>query len=246
MRRPPAVVSTAQRPLRFWTRAVPALARHIFSTMPWLTLVAGCASGTVVLALMAHFAGHSPLDQNTVRATFLPAVGALAFVPHVQFRPVIQTTPIPTWIAPAGQILLALPVLALTCSVQLDLMASTAPAQYSRHLPAVYPLVAQLTGWCLLVLSIAACCERTRYATLSGAIAASVTFVAIAAAWFIPPLSRHLLNPPDTARAVTIAWYSIAAAALAVGSLAIRDQWHRYAPRRRRATTIAAAGSRVA
>jgi len=181
---------------------------------------------------MAHFAGHSPLDQNTVRVTFLPAVGALAFVPHVQFRPVIQTTAIPTWIAPAGQVLLALPVIALTCAVQLGLMASTAPAAYRMHLPAVYPLVAQLTGWCLLTLSIAACCERTRYAALSGAIAAPVTFVAIAAAWFISPLSRHLLSPPGTADAVTVAWYTIAAAALAVGSLAIRDQWHRYARRR--------------
>jgi len=200
--------------------------------MPWVTLLAGCASGTVVLALMAHFAGHSPLDQDTVRLTFLPAVAALAFVPHVHFRPVIQTTPVATWVTAAGQILLAFPVLALTCAVQLDLMASTFPAQYRRHLLAVYPLIAQLTGWCLLTLSIAACCERTRYAALSGAIAAPVTCVVIAAVWFSPPLDRYLLSPPETARTVTVAWYTIAAAAGAVGCLAIRDQWHRYARRR--------------
>ncbi len=224
-------VNHLQRPRRFWRHAVLGLARHIVATMPWVTLLAGCASGTVVLALMAHFAGHSPLNQDNVRVTFLPAVGALAFVPHVHFRPVVQTTAVPTWIAPAGQVLLALPVVALTCWVQLGLMASTFPAHFAGRLPAVYPLIAQLTGWSLLALSIATCCERTRYAALSGAIAAPVTFVAIAAASFLPPLDRHLLSPPDSARAATIAWYSIAAATGALAILAIRDQWHRYTRR---------------
>ena len=199
--------------------------------MPWGTLLVGCASGTVVLALMAYFAGHSPLDQNTVRLTLLPAVGSLAFVPHIHFRPLIQTTPVPIWVASVAQMLLAVPVLAITCAVQLDLMTSTSPTPYRTQLPAVYPLVAQLTGWSLLALSIAAGCERTRYAALSGAISAPLTFVAIAAAWFIPPLRRHLLSPPDTAMAATIAWYTIATAALIVAAFATRDQWHRYARR---------------
>jgi hypothetical protein len=224
-------VNPVERPRRFWIRSVPGLARHTFATMPWVTLIAGCASGTFVLAVMAHFAGHSALNQDNVRLMFLPAVGALAFVPHVHFRPVVQTTPVPTWIAPAGQVLLAVPVLALTCWVQLTLMTSTFAAQDAKHLPAVYPLIAQLTGWCLLSLSIAACCERTRYAALSGAIAAPLTFVAIAVAAFVPPLDRHLLSPPETARIDTIAWYSISAAALALGIVAIRDQWHRYVRR---------------
>ena len=224
-------VNPVERPTRFWIRSVPGSARHTLATMPWATLVAGCASGTVVLALMAHFAGHSPLNQDNVRLTFLPAVGALAFVPHVQFRPVTQTTPVPTWMAPAGQVLLAIPVLAVTCWVQLELMTSTYPARDANHLPAAYPLIAQLIGWSLLALSIAACCERTRYAALSGATAAPVTFVAIAAASCIPPLSGHLLSPPNTAHAVTITWYTISAAALALAIVAIRDQWHRYARR---------------
>lgn len=224
-------VNQAKRPRRFWGHAGPGLARHIVATMPWVTLLAGCASGTVVLAVMAHFAGHSPLNQDNVRMTFLPAVGAVAFVPHVHFRPAVQTTAVPTWIAPAGQVLLALPVVALTCWLQLGLMASTYPAHFADRLPAVYPLIAQLTGWSLLALSIAACCERTRYAALSGAIAAPVTFVVVAAASFMPPVDRYLLSPPSTARAATIAWYSISAAALALAIVAIRDQWHRYARR---------------
>jgi hypothetical protein len=223
------VAQTSRRPRRFWIHATPGLARHIFWTMPWATLLAGGATGTVVLALMAHFAGHSPLNQNTVRLTFAPAVGALAFVPHIHFRPLTQTTPVSICVASAGQMLLAIPVIALTCALQLGLMTSTYPAPDRARLPAVYPLIAQLTGWSLLALSIAACCERTRYAALSGAISAPVTFVAIAAAWFIPPLHRLLLSPPNSAIAVTIAWYTIAAAALAVAVLASRDQWHRYA-----------------
>jgi hypothetical protein len=224
-------VNPVKRPSRFWIRSVPGLARHAFATMPWVTLIAGCASGTFVLAVMAHFAGHSALNQDNVRLTFLPAVGALAFVPHVHFRPIVQTTPVPTWIASAGQVLLAIPVLALTCWVQLDLIASTFPAHDAKQLPAVYPLIAELTGWSLLALCIAAGCDRTRYAALSGAIAAPFTFVAVALATFIPPFDRHLLSPPNTAHAVTIAWYSICAAALALAIVGIRDQWHRYVRR---------------
>jgi hypothetical protein len=226
-----SVALTVRRPRRFWIPATPGLVRHVVRTMPWVTLLAGCASGTLVLALMAHFAGHSPLDQNTIRLTFVPALGALAFVPHIHFRPLIQTTPVAIGITSAGQMLLAIPVIALNCALQLGLMASTYPAPDRGRLPAVYPLIAQLTGWSLLALSVAACCERTRYAALGGAIAAPVTFVAISAAWFVPPLDRLLLSPPNSDIAVTITWYTIAAAALAVAVLATRDQWHRYGRR---------------
>ncbi len=144
----------------------------------------------------------------------------------------VRSGRLPEWNRLGGRSLLALPVLAVTCAVQLDLMASTFPALYRTHLPAVYPLVAQLTGWSLLALSIAAGFERTRYAALSGAVSAPVTFIAIAAAWFIPPLNRHLLSPPDTDGAATIAWYTVAVSALAVAIVAIRDPWHRYTRRR--------------
>jgi hypothetical protein len=220
-----------QRPRLFWARAFPVLTQHIMATTPWVTLLAGCASGTVMLALMAHFAGHTPLNQNAVRVTFLPVVAALAFVPHLHLRPIIETTPVPAWIASAGQMLLALPVLALTCWVQLRLMTTTVPAGSAGHLPAFYPLLAQLMGWSALEVALANCCERTRYAALSGAIAASVTFVAIAAATFIPTLKRHLLTPPATPHAATIAWYTITAVMLALTCVAIRDQWQRYTRR---------------
>jgi hypothetical protein len=88
----------------------------------------------------------------------------------------------------------------------------------------VYPLLAQLTGWSLLTVAIAACCERTRYAALSGAIATAVSFALIAATSYAGVIKRRLLAPPATPHAATIAWYAIAAAALALTCLAIGDQ----------------------
>jgi hypothetical protein len=224
-------VSTTKRARGFWPRAVPVFARHIFRTTPWVTLIAGCASGTVILALLAHVTNHSPISQGTVRVTFLPAVATLAFVAHVQFRPVMQTTPVPTWIAAAGQTLLALPVLALTCWVQLRLMTSTYPPASAGHLPAVYPLLAQLTGWSALTVALAAGCERTRYAALSGAIAVPVSFAIIAVTTYTPGFERHLFTPPASPHAAAIASCAIAAAGLALTCLAIRDQWQRYTRR---------------
>lgn len=158
-------------------------------------------------------------------------MAALAFVSHVRFRPVIHTTPLPSWIAPVGHTLLSLPVVGLTCRMQLGLMASTVHAAYGRHLPAVYPLLAQLTGWCAFTMAVAACCERTRYAVLSGAIAVPVSFAAIAIATYTPAIKRVLATPPATPHAVTVGWYTITSAALVLTGLAIRDQWQRYTRR---------------
>ena len=70
--------------------------------------------------------------------------------------------------------------------------------------------------------------SRSRYADLGGAIAAPVSFAAIALAWHVPVSARLLVGPPATAHGVTIAWYAVASAALALTCVAMRDQWHRY------------------
>ena len=88
--------------------------------------------------------------------------------------------------------------------------------------------IAQLTGWCAVTVAAAACADRSRYADLGGAIAAPVGFAAIALAWYAPVTSRFLVEPPATAHGVTIAWYAIATAGLALTCAAMRDQWHRY------------------
>jgi hypothetical protein len=218
------------RPRLSWLRALPFLARPITRTMPWATLITGCLAGTVFLAVLAHVAHTSGwlLGQGAVRLAFLPAVAALAFVPRVPFRPLTQAVPVPAWVAPAGHLLLAVPVLAATCWAQLRIMAQTIPPHTLGPHPAVYPLLAQLTGWSAVTVATAACAGRSRYADLGGAIAASVSFAAIALTWYVPASARLLVGPPATAHGVTIAWYAVASAALALTCVAMRDQWHRY------------------
>jgi hypothetical protein len=199
--------------------------------MPWATLITGCLAGTAYLAVMAHIAdaSHSPLGQGFVRLAFLPAVAALAFVPRAPFRPLTQTTPVPAWVAPAGHLLLAAPILAVTCWAQLRISTHAI-----GHPSAVYPVIAQLTGWCAVTMAAAASVDRSRYADLGGAIAAPVSFAAIALAWYAPMTSKFLTEPAATPHGVTIAWYAIAAAALALTCAALRDQWHRYTRNLRR------------
>ena len=219
-----------RRPRLSWLRALPLLARPITRTMPWVTMLTGCLAGTGYVAVLAHVAGasHSPLGQSTVRLAFLPAIAALAFVPSAPFRPLTQATPVPAWVAPAGHLLLAALILTVTCWTQLRIMAHTIPPHALGRTPAIYPLIAQLTGWCTVTVAAAACSQRSRYADLGGAIAAPVSFAAIALARYAPITSKLLTEPPAAPHGVTIAWYAIATAALALTCVAMRDQWHRY------------------
>lgn len=222
--------TAAHRPGRSWPHALPALTRHVTRTTPWATLLAGCLTATVVLALLRYAAprSHTFVDQNTMRFTVLPAVVALAFVPRTPFRPVVDATPVPAWVTSAGQTLLAVPALALTCWVQLLLIRHHTPPGVISHPPAVYPLLAQITGWCTLTVAVAACCDRSRYADLGGAPAAPASLALIALATYSPKVSHLLATPPANPHAATVAWYTIAAAALVLTCAAMRDRWHRY------------------
>lgn len=216
------------------SKATILLVRHAVMTTPWATLIAGCVAGTAVLTLLAYFAGtaHTPLDQTAVRLTLLPAVAALAFVPHHPLRELAQTTPMPAWITTATHIITAIPPLVVTTWVQLHIMAHTDPAIARHHLPAVYPLIAQLIGWAAVAVAIGSGCDRTRYADLTGAIAAPATLAVIAFSWFTPGIKDLLVTGPATPRNATIAWYTIAAASLAIATSALRDTWHRYTRQR--------------
>jgi hypothetical protein len=215
-------------------RVLPLLTRHIIRTMPWTTLIAGCLAGTAILAVVAHFAdsAHWSLSQTAVRTAFLPAIAGLAFVPRTWFRPLTHATPVPARVAPAGHILLAAPVLAVTCWAQLRIMNHTIPPSALGQSPAVYPLIAQLAAWSVITVAAASCTDRSRYADLSGAIAIPVSLAVIALAWYTPITGGFLVEPPDTAEGVTIACYAIATAALVVSCAAMRDQWHRYSRHR--------------
>jgi hypothetical protein len=221
---------TAGRPRRSGLRVLPPLTRPIVRTMPWATLITGCLAGTVFLAIQAHVARTSgwQLRQGNVRLALLPAVAALAFVPRAAFRPLTQTTPVPAWVAPACHLLLAAPIMALTCWTQLRVMAYTIPPHALGHASAAYPLIAQFAGWCAVTVAAAVCVDRSRYADLGGAVAVPVSFGVIGAAWSVPATAGILVDPPATAHGMTAAWYVIASAALAVTCVAMRDQWHRY------------------
>ena len=230
----------ARRPGRCWPRALPPLARHVLRTTPWAVLVAGSLTGTGLLAVLAFVArtSHLALNPKVVDLAFVPVVAALAFVPRDPFRPVAQAAPVPAWLTSAGQLLLAVPVLVVTCWGQLRLMdyTVTPPTPGTLvHLPAVYPLLAQLTGWCAITVAVAAGCDRSRYADLGGAVAAPVSLAVIALAWYTPVLDDLLATPPTNPHAATTAWGTITAAALVLTCLAMRDRWQRYthAPRRR-------------
>jgi hypothetical protein len=213
-----------------WLRALPALARPVALTMPWVTLIAGCLAGTAYLAVMAQVAdtSRSPLTQGTVRLAFLPAIAALAFVSRTPFRPVTHITPVPAWVTRAGHLVLAAAVLAATCWAQLRIMLHTFPSHTASQPPAVYPLIAELTGWCAVTMAAAACVDRSRYADLGGGAAAPASAVAIALAWYLPVTHKLLAEPPASAHGVAVAWYCVAAAALALTGVAMRDYWHRY------------------
>ena len=180
------------------------------------------------MAILAHVAGpsHAPIDPVTVRLTFVPAVATLGFVLRDPFRPLTRTTPVPAWVTPAAHLVLAVPVLAATCWAQLGIAASPVPAGLPA--PAVYPLLAQLTGWAAAIVATAAWVGRTRYVDLGGAMAVPVAFAAIALAWYVPLTGRFLADPPASEHAVSIAWYAVTAAALAATAVALHDQWHRY------------------
>ena len=215
-------------------RPLPPLGRHITATMPWITLLTSCLAGTAFLTVLARVTGtsHPMLDQGTVRLTFLPAIAALAFVPRTPIRPLAQTLPVPAWVSTAGHLVLAAPVLAVTCWAQLVIAAHTTPPRAVGHPPAVYPVIAQLAAWCAITVAAAACVDRSRYADLGGAIAAPAGFAAIALAWYSPVTRTIVTGPPTAAHGVTTAWSVIAAGALGLAGAAMRDRWHRYSRHR--------------
>ena len=223
-------VRRARRSRLRWLRVLPPLARPVARTMPWVTLLAGCLAGTAYLLILNGVDGTSqPLGQGDVRLAFLPAVAALSFAPRIPFRPLTQAVPVPAWVAPAGHLLLAVPVLVVTCWAQLLIIARTVPPHHLGPPPAVYPLIAQLIGWGAVAVSATSWVDRSRYADLGGAVAAPVGLAVIALAWFTPGTGRFLAEPPATPHGVTITWSVIASAASVLTCLAMRDQWHRYA-----------------
>lgn len=218
-----------------------ALPRHVAGLLPWGPLLAGCLTGIGVTAALRVFAGpvETPAELGAgVRASFVPAIAGLAFLLHDPQRQLTGALPAPPWLTSALRVALALPVLALTGAIQLDLAARAlavdlrAAGQPPAGLPWV-ALTAELAAWCAFALAFAAALERTRWGDLAGFAAAALALAAVGALAVLP---LHLLPAAivATTRAQqhrwTAAWRFWAAAggtAALVAGWAVGDPWRR-------------------
>jgi hypothetical protein len=209
--------------------------------LPWGALLAGCLTGLGVTTALRIFAGptETPVDLGGgVRASFVPVIAGLAFVLHDPHRQLTGALPARAWLTPAIRVALAVPVLALTGAIQLQLAARAlavdlpATAQPAPELPWV-ALTTELAAWCALALALAAGFERTRWRELAGVVAALGALV-VAGALALLPL--HMLPTAITdmtsaqARQWTAAWRLWAAAggaAALIAAWAAGDPWHR-------------------
>ncbi|HXW47260.1 MAG TPA: hypothetical protein VEL03_20875, partial [Streptosporangiaceae bacterium] len=194
------VAATAQRG--------PALAAHVAGMMPWGPLLAGCLTGICMTVALRIAAGptETPADLTVgVRASFVPVIAGLAFLLHDPHRPLTGALPARAWLTPAVRVAMAIPALALSGAVQLQIAGRAlaadlhATGQPAAPLPWV-GLTAELAAWCALALALAAGLERTRWHDLAGLIAAVGALAVIGAVALVP---LHLL--PVTITAMTSA-----------------------------------------
>jgi hypothetical protein len=223
-----------------------ALVSHIARTMPWGALLAGCGAGICICLAVALFRGAGQQSADIVlgiRGGFVPVMAGIAFLLHDPYRQLAAASPAPAWLTSAVRVALALPVLTVTCWVQLHLAgralgadlraaAGRGPGAEAASLPWI-ALAGEFTAWCGLALAAAAVLARTRWQDLGG-VAAALCALAMLAIFGLAPL--HALpaqfadmTKPDQ-HAWTMAWRLWAAvtpAALALAAWASRDPWLR-------------------
>jgi hypothetical protein len=214
----------ALRALRVLRAALP----HLAATMPWGTLLSGCAIGLAISVVGYRFAGPASGSAGVtavVRAAFVPLVLVAAFLATDPHRRLATALPAPAWLTAATHTALALPVLAGTAGLQLRLAAAElAAGQRYPGVPAHLPwpaLSRELAAAAAIALAAAGVVARTRWHELGGVIAAPVSLAVIA---------------------VTQAtWDGVTWRVLLVGALAVttaawaqRDPWLRLHPVRRR------------
>lgn len=195
---------------------------HLAATMPWGTLLGGCAIGLAASAVANRFAGPAPDSAGVtavLQAAFVPLALVAAFLAADPHRRLVAALPAPAWLTAATHTALALPVLAVTAVLQLRLAAAElAAGQRYTPVPAHLPrsaLWAELAAAAAIALAIASVVARTRWHELGGAIAAPVSLAVIAA--------------------MNAAWADVTWRLLLVGALAVataawaqRDPWLRW------------------
>jgi hypothetical protein len=163
-----------------------ALTHHMARLLPWAPLAAGSVAGvgfSLVVRLFASPATPQAELITGVRLAFLPPLASLGFVLHDQHQQLAAALPVPTWVTSALRLWLGLPVTALTCSVQLWLVASglAAGSTGNRETLPVLPLATEFAGGCAIMLAVAAAVERGRWRDLSGGAAVPVALAVLAA-----------------------------------------------------------------
>jgi hypothetical protein len=220
---------------------VTAAARHLIPTMPWGTLLAGCAGGLAISVAAYQFAEpfRQPADITlTVRAAFVPLVAAVAFLLADPHRNLTASLPAPAWLTSAARLVLALPLLGLTAWLQFELAAAELGIDVrSQHLSAAQlpwaAVCAELLAWSAIALTAAALAARTRWHDLGGAIGAPAALAFIGLLAFTPlhlfPTAFTGLIPPQ--RSVWVHaewnWWVIGLIAGLIACWASRDPWLR-------------------
>jgi hypothetical protein len=194
---------------------------HLAATMPWGTLLGGCAIGLAASVVAYRFAGPASDSAGVtaaLRAAFVPlalVTGFLAADPH---RHLVAALPAPAWLTAATHTALALPVLAGAAALQLRLAAAElATGQRYTNVPAHLPwpaLSAELAAAAAIALATASVVARTRWHELGGAIAAPVSLAVIA--------TTHAALAGFTWRLLLVGALAVATAAWAQ-----RDPWLR-------------------
>jgi hypothetical protein len=209
--------------------------------MPWGPLLAGCVTGIGVTVALRIFAGpiEMPVELGAgIRASFVPVIAGLAFLVHDPHRQLTGALPARAWLTPAIRVALALPVLAVSGVIQLQVAARALAAdlhgagQPAAGLPWV-ALTAEFATWCVLALALAAGLERTRWRDLAGLAAAALALAVIGASALIPlhllpaaiiGMTRSQKNHWTTAWRL---WVATGVAAALVAGWAAGDPWRR-------------------
>ena len=228
-----------------------ALAGHMVRMTAWGPVLAGCLAGVAVTAALRAVAGQSEIQLlgAGIRASFVPVMAGLAFVLHDPHRPLTGTLPARAWRTTALRLGLVLPVVGLSCAIQMLLAgrALAAGLRAAGQAPVPLPwlaLTGEFAAWCLLAVALSAALGRTRWHDIAG-IAAALGALALIGVTGLVPL--HLLPAAITDMTsaqhrqwITACQFWVAAGVIGATIIgwAAGDPWRRIRPR-----TGAAAGS---
>jgi hypothetical protein len=219
--------------------AAAPLAWHLARCVPWLPLLAGCCLGSgLSLAMAATAREQDPrLVLTVVRVALVPVLAGLAFLLDDRHWQLAGSLPVPGWLSSAGRVLLAAPVVALTCWLQLDLgdraLARTLAGSGQHAVIPALQVSVEFAAGCAITLAAAAVVQRSRWHDLGGAAAVPLALAAAAglaaSPWHLLPTAfpgRTGPLPPGWTRPTLLTALVVVLAAI-VAAWSSRDRWRR-------------------